>query len=296
LEQAMALARETVRLGLGARGRAKIKVRQPLAEAIVVADGRERAAIERLVEIVREELNVKRVRFVAAAEELGSYEVKANYRTLGPLFGKDMPLVADAIAALEPARVAAALRGAGSPGDGDRSGDEQPDGEQRDGEQRDGERRGGEHDGAPATIGITVGGREHVLSPEDVILTMRAPEGYSVEREGAHAVALDLAIDEELREEGYAREIVHAVQNARKAADLAVEDRIGLALDGDPALLRAAEAHRDYLAAETLAVTLEVGNSATEERAVDHTQQARIEGRELKIALRRAVAAEGGRG
>ncbi len=98
----MALARETVRLGLGARGKAKIKVRQPLGEAVVVADGRERAAIERLADVVREELNVRRVRFVAAAEELGSYEVKANYRTLGPLFGKDMPRAAEAIAALDP--------------------------------------------------------------------------------------------------------------------------------------------------------------------------------------------------
>ncbi len=90
----MAIARETVRLGLGARGHAKIKVRQPLAEAVVVATGRERAAIERLADIVREELNVRRVRFVAGAEELGEYEVKANYRTLGPRFGKDMPRVA----------------------------------------------------------------------------------------------------------------------------------------------------------------------------------------------------------
>ena len=68
---------------------------------------------------------------------------------------------------------------------------------------------------------------------------MRAPDGYSVEREGAHAVALDLAIDEELREEGRAREIVHAVQNARKAAGLEVEDRIELALDGDERCSRA---------------------------------------------------------
>ncbi len=60
LEEAMALARETVRLGLGARGKAKIKVRQPLGEAVVVADERERAAIERLADVVREELNVKR--------------------------------------------------------------------------------------------------------------------------------------------------------------------------------------------------------------------------------------------
>src|SRR5207249_9676093 len=117
-------------------------------------------AIEKLADVVREELNVRRIRFVAAADELGSYEVKANYRSLGPLFGKDMPLVADAIAALDPARVAAAVRGG-------------------------------------REIGIAVNGHEHTLSASDLIVTIRAPEGYSVEREGGHAVALDLAIDED---------------------------------------------------------------------------------------------------
>ncbi|HEY1451146.1 MAG TPA: class I tRNA ligase family protein, partial [Solirubrobacteraceae bacterium] len=222
LEREMALARETVRLGLGARGKSKIKVRQPLGEAVVVAAGREREAIERLSDVVREELNVKRVRFVAAAEELGSYEVKANYRKLGPVFGKSMPLAAEALAALDPARIAAAVRSDGN--------------------------------GAGDAVGITVDGHEHVLTADDVILTMRAPDGYSVEREGSHAVALDLTIDDDLREEGRAREIVHAVQSARKAAGFEVEDRVELALNGDAALLRATEAHRDYIAGETLAV------------------------------------------
>src|SRR5205823_9198822 len=138
LARAMSLARETVRLGLGARGKAKIKVRQPLAEAVVVARGREREAIEDLAEIVRDELNVRSVRFVAAAEELGSYEVKANYRALGPLFGKDMPLAVEAIASLDPAHVAAVVqRGADA---------------------------GGDAAGADGEIGITVAGREHALS------------------------------------------------------------------------------------------------------------------------------------
>ena len=66
---------------------------------------------------MREELNVREVRFVAAAEELVSYEVKPNYRTLGPLFGKDMPLAADAIAALDPG---ACRRGGARRRDGDR--------------------------------------------------------------------------------------------------------------------------------------------------------------------------------
>ncbi len=253
LEEAMATARETVRLGLGARGQAKIKVRQPLAEAVVVAAGRERAAIERLADVVREELNVRRVRFVAGAEELGRYEVKANYRRLGPLFGREMPLVAEAIAALDPARVAATVRNGNANGD--------------------------------AGIGISVGGREHTLTAEDLILTMQAPEGYSVEREGAHAVALDLTIDDDLRREGRSREIVHAVQSARKSAGLAVEDRIELSLSGDLALLDAATAHRDYLVGETLTVSLHLGDGPPPAE-MDYTEQTEIDNLALQIALR----------
>ncbi len=250
LEQAMALARETVRLGLAARGQAKIKVRQPLGEAVVVADGRERSAIERLAGVVREELNVHSVRFVAAAEELGSYEVKPNYRKLGPLFGSNMPLAADAIAALDPSHVATALR-----------------------------------DGRE--LGITVAGRDHTLTPDDLLLSMRAPEGYTVEREGAHAVALDLTIDDELRREGRAREIVHAVQNARKSAGLRVEDRIELSLTGDADLIEAAEIHRDYISRETLAVELAFGDGAPNDGdAVTYSEQ--IDGLALGIVLKGA--------
>jgi isoleucyl-tRNA synthetase len=253
LEQAMELARETVRLGLGARGQAKIKVRQPLAEAVVVAGGREREAIERLADIVREELNVRRVRFVADAQELSSYQVKPNYRTLGPLFGKEMPLAAQAVAALDPERVAAALR--------------------------DGE-----------AIGITVGSREHLLGQEDLLLTLQAPEGYSVELEGAHAVALDLTIDEDLREEGRSREVVHAVQNARRTAGLQVEDRIELTLDGDPNLMRAVAAHREHIADETLAVELRLDGNSASAGAMDYSEQTEIEGLALIIGLRRTPA------
>ena len=99
----MATVRETVRLGLAARGQAKLKVRQPLRAAVVVAAGAEREAIERLADVALEELNVKELRYVSQADELGSYEVKPNYRALGPRFGKSMPQVAAAVAALDPA-------------------------------------------------------------------------------------------------------------------------------------------------------------------------------------------------
>jgi isoleucyl-tRNA synthetase len=223
LEEAMAVARETVRLGLAARGQSKLKVRQPLHAAIVVATGAERAAIERLGEIVREELNVRELRFVSEADELGEVEVKPNYRALGPRFGKDMPRVAAAVAGLDPARVAAALR--------------------------DGE-----------SVGIDVNGTEHSLSAEDLLVTMRPLEGYQVEREGSHAVALDLEIDDDLRREMRAREVVHVLQGARRDAGFDVTDRIRLELDGDPELLDAVRAHQDYIAGEVLAVEVAYGS------------------------------------
>jgi isoleucyl-tRNA synthetase len=239
----MTVARETVRLGLAARGHGKIKVRQPLRAAVVVAAGEERAAIERMREIVLDELNVKELRFVSEAGELGSYEVKPNYRSLGPRFGKQMPQVAAAVAALDAGHVAAAVRD-------------------------------GRH------VGISLNGHDHELGPDDLTLAMQPLEGYQLEREGSHAVALELELDHELRREGLAREVVHAVQNARKNAGLQVEDRIHLALGGDPELLAAARDHEDYLAQETLALSVSYD--------AEEASEATIEGRSLTIALRRA--------
>ncbi len=245
LEQAMAVARETVRLGLGARGAAKLKLRQPLGAAVIVAAGTERAAIERLAEIVREELNVRELRFVNEADELGEVEVKANYRSLGPRFGKDMPLAADAIAGLDGTVVAAALR-----------------------------------DGRE--IGLSIAGHDHVLTADDVLLSMKPLDGYQVEREGSHGVALELEVTESLRVEGWARELVHAIQAARRAAGFDISDRIELTLGGDERLLNAAREYQDYIAGEVLAVS--VSYKSTVETSVTY-----IDDLKLDIALNRGV-------
>ncbi|HEX6020541.1 MAG TPA: DUF5915 domain-containing protein, partial [Solirubrobacter sp.] len=198
--------------------------------------------IERLADVVLEELNVKELRYVSQADELGSYEVKPNYRALGPRFGKQMPQVAAAVAALDPAHVASALR------DGGR-------------------------------VAISVEGADHELSDDDLMLAMRPLEGYQLEREGSHAVALELELDDDLRREGLAREIVHAIQNARKNAGLQVEDRIELALGGDEELLEAARAHESYVTGETLAVAVNYNGGG---------EPVTIEGRPLHIGLTRA--------
>jgi len=245
LEFAMGVARETVALGLAARGQAKVKVRQPLRAAVIVAAGAERAAIDRLASVVREELNVKELRYVTEADELGSYEIKPNYRALGPRFGKQMPQVAAAVAALDPGHVTSALR-------------------------------------EGLRVAISVDGHDHELGSDDLQLAMQPLEGYQLEREGSHAVALELELDDALRREGLAREIVHAVQGARKTAGLAVEDRVELALDGDSELLGAARAHEPYVAGETLAVAVAYGPDGFD------AHEATIEGRPLAIGLRRA--------
>jgi isoleucyl-tRNA synthetase len=109
-------------------------------------------------------------------------------------------------------------------------------------------------------------------------MSMRPLEGYQVEREGSHAVALELEVDEELRVEGWAREIVHAAQAARREAGLDVTDRIGLTLDGDPELLRAAQSHETYIAGETLAVNVSY-------ESLDGAQPVTIDGRTLRVAV-----------
>jgi isoleucyl-tRNA synthetase len=243
LERDMRVAREAVTLGLRARAAAKVKLRQPLHEAVVVAAGVERDAIVRLEDVVRGELNVKGLRMVGAADELGDLELKPNYRSLGPRFGKSMPQVAAAVAALDASRVAVALR-----------------------------------EGRP--VAVNVDGHDHELSAEDVIVSLAPLEGYQLEREGSHAVALELALDEGLRREGLAQEIVHAIQNARKATGLAVEDRIALTLGGDPGLLDVARAFEEHVAGETLAVEVVYDGDQAGEAAS-------IEGRELRIGVAR---------
>ncbi len=240
LEAAMEAVRLTVELGRAARAQAKAKVRQPLRRAVIVANDAEREAISARAKLVRSELNVKELDFVTEEAELVSYAVKPNYRALGPRFGKRMPQVAAAVEALDPVHVAKVMADGGE-------------------------------------VGINIDGDEHTIVGDEVSLALQPLEGYEVEAEAGHAVALQLELDDELRREGLAREIVHAVQNARKEADLEITDRIELTLGGDPELIEAARAHEPYLAGEVLATQVAYD-------AVDGAT-AKIDGRELRIGI-----------
>ncbi|MEK6272126.1 MAG: isoleucine--tRNA ligase [Actinomycetota bacterium] len=270
LEAGVETARRAVELGRAARAQARVKVRQPLRKAVIVASGAEREAIERLDELVAGELNVKELEFVSEEAELVRYQVKPNYRTLGPRFGRLMPNAAAAVEALDPSAVADAVAGR-------------------------------------TRLGINVDGQEHELQPDDVTLVMEPLDGYQVEAEAGRAVALAVELDDELRREGLAREIVHAVQNARRESGLEVTNRIELRLAGDAELLDAARAHEAYVAGETLATSVSYDSDPAQTPPPAHPASpddrspsapskrsrrravASIEGRELRIDLERSV-------
>jgi isoleucyl-tRNA synthetase len=243
LEAAMEAVRLTVELGRAARAQAKAKMRQPLRRAVIVANDAEREAISARADLVKAELNVKELDFVTEEAELVSYAVKPNYRSLGPRFGKRMPQVAAAVEALDPVHVAAVMADGGQ-------------------------------------VGIDIDGDEHTIGEDEVTLALQPLDGYEVEAEAGHAVALQLELDDELRREGLAREIVHAIQNARKEAGLEITDRIELSLDGDPDLIEAAKEHQPYIAGEVLAtsVAYDANNGIV----------AKLDGLELHIAVTRA--------
>jgi len=243
LEAAMEAVRLTVELGRAARAQAKAKMRQPLRRAVIVANDAERAAISARADLVTAELNVKELDFVSEEADLVSYAVKPNYRSLGPRFGKRMPQAAAAVEALDPVHVAKVMADGGE-------------------------------------IGINVDGDEHTIGPDEVTLALQPLDGYEVEAEAGHAVALQLELDDELRREGQAREIVHAVQNARKAAGLEITDRIELSLGGAAELLDAAREHEPYIAGEVLATSVAYDASDGAETKID--------GLALRISVNRA--------
>ncbi|MEA2499040.1 MAG: isoleucyl-tRNA synthetase [Actinomycetota bacterium] len=220
LRRRMGLVRRLVGLGRAARTEAKVRVRQPLERALIVMPAADAQDLKGLEDLVAEELNVKRVEAAHGLEDLITYTIKPNFKVLGPRFGKAMPEVARAIEAADPAEIVGAIEQGGS------------------------------------TM-VYVEGDQLMLTADDLDIRIEGREGYSLAREGALGVALDLEISEELAAEGLAREVVRAIQDLRKAAGLAVEDRIELWLSTeDEAARTALERHEDYIAGEVLATTV----------------------------------------
>ncbi|MFN9204510.1 MAG: isoleucine--tRNA ligase [Gemmatimonas sp.] len=253
LETAMDAIRTLAGLAHAARDVADVKVRQPLPSLQCVVPG-DATAVAALGGLLAAELNVKQVDFVSSTDALVSLEAKANFRTLGKKFGKETPLVADALPAMAPQLLRALAAG--------------------------------------ESVTIEVAGAERLIAPEDVAIIRRASGAAVVQEHGGFGVALDPTITPALRAEGVAREVISRVQRLRKEAQLAVSDRIVLAVTGDDEVNAAVAAHRAHIADEVLAVRLllgaEVGSSfpgGGDDAAWTATQVADVDGRSIRLAL-----------
>ncbi len=246
LAEQVALVRRLVELGRAARAEAKVRTRQPLARALIGARGWDGLDAE-LRAHAADELNVLEMTTLTGVGGLVDHQAKANFRALGKRFGQQTPAVAAAIASTDAAALAAALAAG--------QGSVQVDG-----------------------LGTVA------LSADEVVVTETPQQGWAVAREG-ETVALDLHLTPELVRLGLAREVVRAVQDARKRAGLQVTDRIELAWEASGEVAEALREHQRAIADEVLAVA--VGGDLS---AVPDGVESAVDEPPLRLRLRRAPA------
>jgi len=243
----MQAVRDIVSLGLSTRAMHKIKVRQPLSEAeVILGDVGLTDHLMGYRPLIAEELNVKEVVFTQDAGDLVTFSVKPNYRALGPVFGKRMPLVRKALDGASADEVRTALATTG-------------------------------------TFGLTLSDGEAVeLTNEQVAVSCDAQEGFAASGGGVGVVVLNTTLTDELVAEGLARDAISVIQKLRKDAKLDFVARINVWLSGDADILAACEANADTIASEVLAAGLHLSGEAPEGA---HTLEQKVGGKMLKAAL-----------
>ena len=219
LEQKMQRAQKITSLVLSLRKREKIKVRQPLQRIMIpVLDDLERQQVAAISSLIASEVNVKQVELLDDTSSILVKEVKPNFKTLGPRFGKDMKLVAQAIQALSDTQVQTL-----------------------------------EKEGA---LKLNLGGKEITLAADDVVISSKDVSGWLVASEQGVTVALDIQMNESLQLEGMARELVNRLQNIRKDLGFDVTDTISLTLRENDALAAVLKQNKAYIQHEILATSI----------------------------------------
>ena len=219
LEQKMQRAQKITSLVLSLRKREKIKVRQPLQRIMIpVLDDLERKQVAAISSLIASEVNVKQVELLDDTSSILVKEVKPNFKTLGPRFGKDMKLVAQAIQALSDTQVQTL-----------------------------------EKEGA---LKLDLEGKEIVLAADDVVIASKDVSGWLVASEQGVTVALDIQMNESLQLEGMARELVNRLQNIRKDLGFDVTDTISLTLRENDALVAVLKQNKTYIQDEILATNI----------------------------------------
>jgi isoleucyl-tRNA synthetase len=244
----MALAQRVVRLGRAAREGAALKLRQPLAEAVVgLTSVREAEALARLSAEVKEELNVKALKTVTSGSDLVDVLIHPLPMQLGRKYGKRFPLIKEALAALDPMVVAARVE-------------------------------------ASQPVPVIVDGEEIQVLPEEIEVRKSPKPGLAVAEEAGYLVAVRTDLTDELRWEGYAREISRNIQELRKKSGLEISDRIRTTVLAPAALDPVWQHHGASIAADTLSISLDTTGPAE----TDFTTSVKLEGQDLVIGIRKA--------
>lgn len=215
LESKMQKAQTISSLVLSLRKKESIKVRQPLQKIMIpIANATERAEIEAVANLIKHEVNVKEIELLEDASGILVKQIKPNFKTLGPKFGKDMKAIATAVQEFGQAEIAQFEKA--------------------------------------QTYSLQLPDKTVTLSLDDVEISTQDIEGWLVATAGSLLVALDIHITPELRQEGIARELVNRIQNIRKDNDYDITDRIQIRLQAHPALQAAVTANEAYIKNETL--------------------------------------------
>ncbi|GAA0707809.1 isoleucine--tRNA ligase [Paraclostridium ghonii] len=217
LEEKMDLVKNLVTLGRASREATRIKVRQPIQKVLV--DGKYEDSISDVVDLIKEELNVKEVVFAKDLSEYMNFTLKPNFKVLGPVLGPKMKFFAGALNKLDASEVVPKIESGES-------------------------------------IAVDIDSEEFKFNKEHVLVNISAKEGFNVTMENNLFVILDTTLNESLINEGYAREFISKVQQLRKSNDFDVLDNIDIDYCSDDEIANAINEYSEYIKTETLALNI----------------------------------------
>ena len=214
IEVKMDLVRDLISTGRFVREETKIKVRQPLSECLI--DGKYESILGNLVNLINEELNVKKVTFVDDLSKYMNFTIKPNFKVCGAMFGAKMRDYQEVLKDLNDEDIDLILKN--------------------------------------ETVTVDFDGGRLDITPDMVDVRIESKEGFNVGMQNNKFIILNTELTEELILEGLARELISKVQNLRKTSGLEIENRIKLYYYGDDRVNKAIETFTDFIKKETLSV------------------------------------------
>ena len=224
LEEKMDLVRDLISLGRNVREENKVKVRQPISE--VVLDGKTKKVLNDLVDLIKEELNVKEVVFENDLSKYMNYFVKPNFKEVGKVFGSNIKEFANKLESLSTEDILKLENN--------------------------------------ETVSMDIAGTTYDVTKDMVDIRISSKEGFNVGSENNNFVILNTTLTEDLILEGLARECVSKVQQLRKSSDFNIVDRINLYYSGDEDFDKAIEKFEKYIKDETLSLSITKDDNLTE--------------------------------